>query len=1674
MNRRAIIVSLLGVLLFSAGCLAGVDRWTTSGPVNPYVLDIAIAADDSNIVFAGTWSGGFYKSTDAGSSWTYIDIHPFIHNEPSDSIRKFALDPSNSDHLFLATPNCFLESTDGGTTWRLQREAGASYLTVREIVFCPGDPSLVFYFTDQDGLFRSTDNGRTWGEAIPGSSEFKIRDICFDPHGPAGQTIYAGGWGTGVYKSTDRGLTWSTVNNGFLSKYATTIAIDPVQPGHVYAGRSTLYRSTDDGTQWSRLYDDVGVASADVVAFDPLEDGKLYRSARNRITYSTDGGTSWVYMSAGLDGSMVSAFAFSPIATNRYFLAGALTLFKASPAKTGWTTWAKSDAGMSGVTLYEDNFAFDSADPSRLYAGSYVLSLSTDGGISWATALPDAANVGHLIANPNQAGWLYTTNGFAQFYKSTDGGQNWFSSYLPNSTDQFLWFAPSPHDPETLYVASRAKGIFRSTNDGVTWQELGPAGKDLRAVVPDPLDPATIYGTSWSSPGIKSTDGGVSWTDLNMGAPLGSWSQAFLIDPRQNQTLYASFYLQDGIFKSMDGGNSWRHQLHGLQSSPGAHETVLSLAMDPQDSRVVYAGKNGRGIYRSRSGGQCWQPFNRGIEEGVPLQLHSPAQLPGRLYATTSTSYKSSRQAGGVYAIDWVSDHPVKVHFNPGQVGDVFAGSPSQVVPATSLTFQLDVASFPDASPANPGIIQLTLPPGVFLSQTLATGNAATASPLPQEGETVVDLAVSEYLNSSQAGVPAAAGQGRLAGQIGPHAVQLFRYVAGESSLQLRVNESTAGWAASPGVFLGVTIGLGAGVWPAAANSNWGAAGLGTQAGTLFHLDLGDFSFGPYDNALPVCLALYRQDGSVDMAGWVEPEAVNLFTLGQWITAAAPVVSRIGSGVADLSLADLDLDGRDDLVAVAGDAAGSGTGRLCWSYGQPDGAFTGLDWLDLPGVDPRTVVAGDVTGDARPDVLVGDASGQLLIYAWEDLFAGALDKAAAALLTLRLPGEPSDSLLEDVDGDGWRDYLYTDLTANRLVVLTGNGFTAGGSYPAGQEPVALARGDFNGDGAPDFISANRSDGSVSVFWNAGTGQLGGEQIPLGVQGPEDVDTGDFDRDGLDDAVVAASGEKALVSLRATPQGLALGPAGPVYFQKTPVAVSVENYDGQHGPDALVGFDDSAKLALCTSDASGALAYAYHLDTLGDVIVDPVQGVSLAADSVVTVAAGTSLGGVSSAQGLAAVTQQDFGVLHFPRSGAISFSVVNLAPDDSLLSLELYGDGGQARESATTSLSPGQQYARYFTDLMGAEAARDDRWVRAFLSEDNNFGLWLVNDPALTYLDGTRALDVRDAASEIVFPVVESGEDRFTRLSLVNPNKEAVQLSIELSGPDGTLKLSQPRLLAGRGRLYLDVETALPGAAGGDAILVRADRGVLGVEIFGDAAGAACLEGLPVRQAETVQYSSHLAVGDFGGVVYSTALVLHNAAAATRSAGITLYGDDGNPAKRGSRTVEVPARGTVTLDLGELFGLSGAASGYLKVDGQGQAGLLGCIVFRDAAGGRFVSSLPLQANGAARFLLGHIANGNLGGLDFFTGLAVLNVGSLAQEVLVAAHDPGGIPLGATVLNLGAGQRQVSLLQGLMPGLPAIFGGYLSVEGGAGAALLVFELFGNSTLDFLSAVPANPLP
>lgn len=249
------------------------------------------------------------------------------------------------------------------------------------------------------------------------------------------------------------------------------------------------------------------------------------------------------------------------------------------------------------------------------------------------------------VGIPQQPNVFYIGVNNGGVWKTTDFGRIWTPIFDDQSTGSIGDIAIAPSNPNTIYVGSGeglqrpdlsvGNGMYKSTDAGKTWQHLGLSdGQQIGGISIDPTNENRVfvavlghpYGPNTERGVYRTTDGGKTWDkvlykDENTGAIQVT------IDPNNANIIYADLWAgrqgpwengawngtESGLFKSIDGGNTWEKLTTGLPTvAQGLGRIGFCIA--PSDSKRLYAtvdatGDNG-GIYRSDDAGETWKNMN--------------------------------------------------------------------------------------------------------------------------------------------------------------------------------------------------------------------------------------------------------------------------------------------------------------------------------------------------------------------------------------------------------------------------------------------------------------------------------------------------------------------------------------------------------------------------------------------------------------------------------------------------------------------------------------------------------------------------------------------------------------------------------------------------------------------------------------------------------------------------------------------------------------------------------------------------------------------------------------------------------------------------------------------------------------------------------------------------------
>ncbi|HEX9530209.1 MAG TPA: hypothetical protein VF954_03655 [Acidimicrobiales bacterium] len=264
------------------------------------------------------------------------------------------------------------------------------------------------------------------------------------------------------------------------------------------------------------------------------------------------------------------------------------------------------------------------ADPDRLYA-----SQST----GW---------FGQIVQRSDDGGATWTAVGNQFPYEGVPGTHQWYDGTPHPWEFARVWhFEPSATDPDTVYAGVEDAALFRSTDGGLAWQELpglrghgsgpswqpGAGGMCLHSIIIDPVDAARMYVAISAAGAFRTDDGGKSWRPVNRGlrsegipdptAEVGHCVHHLAMHPSRPDVLFMQKHWD--VMRSDDGGGSWREISGDLPTDFGfaidvhAHEPDTIYVVPITSDSLHFPPDGSLRVYRSRSGGDEWQPLTAGL-----------------------------------------------------------------------------------------------------------------------------------------------------------------------------------------------------------------------------------------------------------------------------------------------------------------------------------------------------------------------------------------------------------------------------------------------------------------------------------------------------------------------------------------------------------------------------------------------------------------------------------------------------------------------------------------------------------------------------------------------------------------------------------------------------------------------------------------------------------------------------------------------------------------------------------------------------------------------------------------------------------------------------------------------------------------------------------------------------
>ena len=624
---------------------SGIGQWTPVGPFNGNPIQgigrvnvIAFHPTLTNVVFAGAPSGGLWKSSDNGSTWsTNTDLLPNL------GVSGIAIDPMHPDTMYIATGDRdasdtytigVLKSTDGGETWNptgLTFQL-TNYARITGLVIHPTQTQNLVAST-RSGIYRTTDGGATWSITQGGSFQ-SLTSVPGAPH-----LLYSGTSSNGkVWFSRNFGQTWTMVTgsmglpaNGPARCEVATTAADT---NYVYAlfgannnGLFGVYRSTNKGLNWSQMHGaspnlldwsttgsgSGGQAWYDLaIAVSPLNKEELLVGGVN-VWRSNNGGASFAlsgHWFGGGGASYVHAdhhwLTFRP-GTNEIW-SGNDGGVDVSPNGGLANSWQARNNGLAITQYYKI-----ATTPTNT---SWTLGGTQDNGThlnktSWTRVRGgDGMDCG---LDPSNELVMYASIYYGDFTKSNNGGSNFNAPFNLPPSGSGNWVTPflvSQHNGNVLYAGFTR--VWKSTNAGMSFAAttssnlLGTDNIDVLAE--SPSNPDVLY-VGINQYLFRSMDGGATFTQHSGGAGSHVITGIAVdpLDPLHIVVSRSGYVAGQKVYESYNGGVSYSNISGSLPNIP-----ANAVAFEPGSSNLIYVGTDLGMFVRNNVLGD-WVPFNAGL-----------------------------------------------------------------------------------------------------------------------------------------------------------------------------------------------------------------------------------------------------------------------------------------------------------------------------------------------------------------------------------------------------------------------------------------------------------------------------------------------------------------------------------------------------------------------------------------------------------------------------------------------------------------------------------------------------------------------------------------------------------------------------------------------------------------------------------------------------------------------------------------------------------------------------------------------------------------------------------------------------------------------------------------------------------------------------------------------------
>jgi len=581
--------------------------------------DIAISPSfqQDKTMFVSSKGDGIYRSQDGGSSWVKVNTGLFTLG-----VNLLAVSPDYvRDETVLAAvaEGGLYQSKDGGRSWHRVLD---DQVKITAVAFLAGQKrDQVLAGSNRGELYLSSDEGETWHKHFEMSQAGAITSIAVPPSTSLDRPYFIGTQNKGILKTEDGGATYMAMNKGleklsisFKGLKYTVKPITAIVPSPNYATDSivfactwdqAIFRSDDGGKTW-REYS-IGLTKS--VQADQLhtshfkaidiskgfsQDETLFLAGFDGLFKSADGGHTWSQLESRPIRRVLD-FAISPQYGQDATIALATYHGGAYMTENQGVDWKAINQGIQKTRVRNVAISPDFSTDGTMFAiTSHVFYRSTDRGDSWQAIKIGRLSKMRATIFSRIISWLY----------SEEPTFPWLIKISPN-------FASD----NTAYFATKDKGIFSSTDGGLSWSFIWDAFSERvtdMVISPDFASDKTLYATLLNKGLYQSTDGGQTWALLsirddwhNVGGDIsipGLYFFGVTISPTYKTDGVVFVGTSEGLFKTSDRGVHWQ-KLAGEVYGERGYIDLLAISPDYQRDQTLIINVKGKGLFKTRDGG---------------------------------------------------------------------------------------------------------------------------------------------------------------------------------------------------------------------------------------------------------------------------------------------------------------------------------------------------------------------------------------------------------------------------------------------------------------------------------------------------------------------------------------------------------------------------------------------------------------------------------------------------------------------------------------------------------------------------------------------------------------------------------------------------------------------------------------------------------------------------------------------------------------------------------------------------------------------------------------------------------------------------------------------------------------------------------------------------------------